>query len=67
VTLRLNQFVQPTMLDAFDEVILASGIVPRTPEIEGIDHPKVLSYLTFCAIKRRSARRWRLSAAADRL
>ncbi|AUU99637.1 NADPH-dependent 2,4-dienoyl-CoA reductase [Phytobacter ursingii] len=45
VTLRLNQFVQPTMLDAFDEVILASGIVPRTPEIEGIAHPKVLSYL----------------------
>jgi 2,4-dienoyl-CoA reductase (NADPH2) len=45
VTLRLNQFVQPTMLEAFDEVILASGIVPRTPEIEGITHPKVLSYL----------------------
>ncbi len=29
----------------FDEVILATGIEPRTPEIEGIDHPKVLSYL----------------------
>ncbi|HJV80663.1 NADPH-dependent 2,4-dienoyl-CoA reductase [Noviherbaspirillum sp.] len=29
----------------FDEVIVASGIVPRTPGIEGISHPKVLSYL----------------------
>ncbi len=31
--------------DDFDEVILATGIAPRTPEIEGIDHPKVLGYL----------------------
>lgn len=29
----------------FDEVILATGIIPRTPELEGIDHPMVLSYL----------------------
>ncbi|HJV52643.1 MAG TPA: NADPH-dependent 2,4-dienoyl-CoA reductase [Noviherbaspirillum sp.] len=29
----------------FDEVIVATGIVPRTPGIEGIAHPKVLSYL----------------------
>ena len=29
----------------FDEVVLATGITPRTPPIEGIDHPKVLSYL----------------------
>lgn len=29
----------------FDEVIIATGIKPRTPEIEGIDHPKVISYL----------------------
>lgn len=31
--------------DDFDEVILATGIKPRMPEIEGIDHPKVLSYI----------------------
>ena len=31
--------------DDFDEVILATGIKPRTPEIEGVDHPKVLSYI----------------------
>ncbi len=29
----------------FDEVVLASGITPRVPEIEGINHPKVLSYI----------------------
>jgi len=31
--------------DDFDEVILATGIAPRTPEIEGVDHAKVLSYI----------------------
>jgi 2,4-dienoyl-CoA reductase (NADPH2) len=40
VELRLNQFVSAADLIGFDEVILASGIVPRTPAIEGIDHPR---------------------------
>jgi len=31
--------------EGFDEVILATGVTPRTPSIDGIDHPKVLSYL----------------------
>jgi 2,4-dienoyl-CoA reductase (NADPH2) len=29
----------------FDEILLATGVTPRTPSIEGVDHPKVLSYL----------------------
>jgi 2,4-dienoyl-CoA reductase (NADPH2) len=29
----------------FDEVVLATGIVPRKLDIPGLDHPKVLSYL----------------------
>jgi 2,4-dienoyl-CoA reductase (NADPH2) len=29
----------------FDEILLATGVSPRTPAIDGIDHPKVLSYL----------------------
>ncbi len=29
----------------FDEVIIATGITPRMPEIDGIDHPSVLSYV----------------------
>ncbi|HEY5717037.1 MAG TPA: NADPH-dependent 2,4-dienoyl-CoA reductase, partial [Motiliproteus sp.] len=47
VELHLNTTVDVADLnDAdYDEVILATGIVPRTPPIAGIDHPKVLSYL----------------------
>jgi len=45
VTLHLNQRADPAMLLPFDEVILACGIAPRMPLIEGIDHKKVLSYL----------------------
>ena len=34
------------LLDAgFKHVVLATGIVPRVPDIEGIHHPKVLGYL----------------------
>ena len=29
----------------FDEVIIATGITPRMPSIEGIDHPSVVSYV----------------------
>ncbi len=29
----------------FDEVVIASGVVPRDPQIPGQDHPKVLSYI----------------------
>ncbi len=45
VDLKLNTRVSLDDLKDFDEVILATGIQPRTPEIEGIDHPKVLSYI----------------------
>ncbi len=45
VALCLNQRVDPGMLTLFDEVILACGIEPRMPLIDGIDHPKVLNYL----------------------
>ena len=33
-----------------DEVVLATGIKPRTPNIEGIDHPMVLSYVDVLAL-----------------
>ena len=29
----------------FDEVVLATGVTPRVPDIPGIDHSKVLSYV----------------------
>ena len=45
VTLRLNHRVTADDLLNFDETILATGITPRTPPIEGIDQPKGLTYL----------------------
>jgi 2,4-dienoyl-CoA reductase (NADPH2) len=45
VDVRLNQYVEPEKLSGYDEVVLACGIEPRLPEIEGIGHPKVLSYI----------------------
>lgn len=47
VKLRLNERVTRAQLLAqgFDDVIVATGIVPRSPRIEGIKHPKVMSYL----------------------
>ncbi|XDF37883.1 NADPH-dependent 2,4-dienoyl-CoA reductase [Paracidovorax avenae] len=29
----------------FDEIVLATGIAPRIPAIDGVEHPKVLNYL----------------------
>lgn len=45
VLLRLNQQVAAADLLGFDEVVLATGVSPRSPEITGITHPSVLSYL----------------------
>ncbi len=47
VDLRLNTRVSAEELakGGFDEIILATGIVPRTPPIPGIEHAKVISYL----------------------
>ncbi len=47
VDLRLNTRVgvEELVAGGYDEIILATGIVPRTPAIPGIGHPKVISYL----------------------
>lgn len=47
VNLQLNSKVTAEQLNngGFDEVVIATGISPRMPEIEGINHPKVLNYL----------------------
>ncbi|WP_093803301.1 NADPH-dependent 2,4-dienoyl-CoA reductase [Streptomyces sp. Wb2n-11] len=29
----------------YDEIVLATGVTPRVPDIEGIDHPSVINYL----------------------
>ena len=47
VTLKLNKRVSAKDLTAagFKQVVLATGVSPRVPEIEGIGHPKVVGYL----------------------
>lgn len=47
VEVRLNTRVSVDELKAggFEEVVLATGVRPRTPDIEGIDHLKVIGYL----------------------
>ncbi|MCV2885120.1 NADPH-dependent 2,4-dienoyl-CoA reductase [Aestuariibacter sp. AA17] len=47
VNVVLNTYVDAQTLNEgnFDEVVLATGIVPRQPDIEGISHPSVLTYL----------------------
>jgi 2,4-dienoyl-CoA reductase (NADPH2) len=47
VDVRLNTRVTADQLDdgEYDEIVVATGVTPRTPEIPGIDHPSVLGYL----------------------
>jgi len=54
VIVKLNTRVAVADLSAsdFDEIILATGIKPRTPKIEGIENEKVLSYLDVLKYKK---------------
>lgn len=47
VELRLNTRATADLLTQrdFDEVVIATGVEPRRPSIDGADHPKVLGYL----------------------
>ncbi|MDX1892604.1 NADPH-dependent 2,4-dienoyl-CoA reductase [Mycolicibacterium sp. 050158] len=44
VDVRLDTRADVAALSGFDDVVLATGVVPRMPDIPGIDHPMVLSY-----------------------
>jgi 2,4-dienoyl-CoA reductase (NADPH2) len=33
----------------YDEIVICTGVIPRTPDIDGIDHPMVLSYVQVLA------------------
>ncbi|BBH69886.1 2,4-dienoyl-CoA reductase [Actinoplanes sp. OR16] len=46
---KLHLGVRATVDDlaGFDEVVLATGVTPRVPEIPGIDHPSVVTYQQF--------------------
>jgi 2,4-dienoyl-CoA reductase (NADPH2) len=45
VDLKLGVRADADLLRTYDEVVLATGISPRTPDIEGIGHESVLGYV----------------------
>ncbi|MCU0989484.1 MAG: FAD-dependent oxidoreductase, partial [Xanthomonadales bacterium] len=45
VDVKLGTAAGVDQLGGFDEVVLATGVTPRRPAIEGLDHPKALSYI----------------------
>ncbi|WP_300017617.1 NADPH-dependent 2,4-dienoyl-CoA reductase [uncultured Roseobacter sp.] len=45
ISVELGRDVTAADLQGFDEVIIATGVVPRDPEIPGQDGPNVLSYI----------------------
>lgn len=45
IALRLNTDATPETVAGFDEVIVATGVLPRDPGIPGQDAPNVLSYI----------------------
>ncbi len=45
VTLKLGTRADAEALSGFDAVVVATGVLPRDPQIPGQDHPKVLSYV----------------------
>ena len=59
VELILNKRVAKSDLEQsdFEEIIIATGISPRTPNIEGIDHSKVVSYLDVLKHKKQVGKR----------
>jgi 2,4-dienoyl-CoA reductase (NADPH2) len=57
VTLKLGTEVTPDMLDGFDEIIIATGVLPRDPGIPGQDHASVASYIDVLAGRRKAGPR----------
>ncbi|RST19251.1 NADPH-dependent 2,4-dienoyl-CoA reductase [Streptomyces sp. WAC05374] len=45
VDVRLGTYATAELLSGYDEVVVATGVTPRTPAIEGVGHPSVVSYL----------------------
>ncbi|WP_170603027.1 NADPH-dependent 2,4-dienoyl-CoA reductase [Ruegeria arenilitoris] len=45
VEVELNRDVKARDLTSFDEVIIATGVIPRDPKIPGQEHESVLSYI----------------------
>lgn len=59
VDVRLNTRATAAMImeGKFDRIVCATGILPRTPDIKGIDHPKVVSYSDLITGKKQAGQR----------
>jgi 2,4-dienoyl-CoA reductase (NADPH2) len=57
VTTMLGRKVRAADLEGYDEVIIATGVVPRDPEIPGQDGPNVLSYIDVLRGKAKAGKR----------
>jgi 2,4-dienoyl-CoA reductase (NADPH2) len=44
VTVNLNTKPDAATLSGFDEVVMATGVAPRVPQIDGADHPSLMTY-----------------------
>ncbi|MFY7697413.1 MAG: FAD-dependent oxidoreductase [Legionella sp.] len=45
VAVHLGTEASLSLLQGFDEIVLATGVEPRIPDIEGIHHPSVMTYV----------------------
>src|SRR4029078_1958339 len=66
VRLRLDHRAVAQDLEGYDEVILASGVLPRTPAIPGIEHAQVASYVDVVEGRHPPTRRRSVGAAEGR-
>src|SRR5690606_3576553 len=59
VEIQLNCRVDAASLgsEGFDEVVIATGIQPRVPDIPGVDHPSVIPYVDLITGHRTAGRR----------
>ena len=49
VTVQLNRSPKEGDLKDYDEIVLATGVEPRRPDIPGIEHPSVVGYVDVLA------------------
>ncbi|MDF1749523.1 MAG: NADPH-dependent 2,4-dienoyl-CoA reductase [Alphaproteobacteria bacterium] len=57
ITLKLSTHADIETLKGFDAVVLASGVEPFVPDIEGINHPSVMTYADLLSGKRKAGDR----------
>ncbi len=57
IDVRLNTEATPVLLESFDEVVLATGVFPRIPAIDGIEHSSVMTYADLLAGSREAGAR----------